>query len=347
MAGIGDRIAAFNAMQPEMSDDLQRFLDLVWSHRVVHPTKDHAGGIAAPGADDIYALYARISRFPTGLHLMGPFLRNILALPVLPDIQCFDWLTDVLVNVYGATEAPDHYPRLAHDGFKRLVDDAERSPSLVEGLAEAFFHFSRGGGGCTDRIYLHVRQPYLMTVMRHILEHMMRTPDQNPGLTNAKMSTPGGSERADSIVLYLASPAAVQAALDDIASYQHLPGKRELFAPGHTRATLDIPRHKGIELDGVSTGAEPPFAVQLRHNADNFAAVPGGSTFGLFRSMLIQCALVRTLNRQQDKPEFVRRTLEYFRECGIDPRAPHQHVIPPPLRQRILGFVQQVQAGQH
>lgn len=345
MAGVGDRIAAFNAMQPQMSDDLQRFLDLVWSHRVVHPTKDHVGDIAAPSEDDIYALYARMARFPTGVHLVRPFLRGILTLPMLPEIQCFGWLTTILRDVYGATDLPGHYPHLMPDGFRRLVDDTERSPSLAQGLAEAFFHFNRGGGGCTDRIYLHVQQPHLLTVMRYILEHMMRTPDQNPGLRTAKMGTPGGSARADSIVMYCQDQAAVRAALDGIATFQHLPGKRELFEAGHTRGTLGIHEHKGIALVGVSTGAEPPFTVELHDHGDNFGVAPGSSSFGLFRCMLIQCAMIRTLNRHQDKSEFVRRTLEYFHKCGIDPHAPHQHVIPPQLRARILGVVQQVQAG--
>lgn len=351
MANVGDRIAALNAQQPALSQELKEFLDIVWSHRVAQATRTTARHESADQVD-VYNLYARISTHRVGLHQVRPFLQGLLTLPQLPEIQCVptdDPDVDVLGNrlweEYEATPAPSGFAQLAPDHFAELVADAQHDDDLARRLGDTFFHFRRARSHCSDRIYLHVQPLQMLAVMREVVTTLVRDPVRHPGVSNAKVGVPGGFERADSIVIYLNDAAAQRQALDAIAAYQRQGDNRARFAPGHTRGTQGIDQHNGVALVGVSVGAEPPMDVVLRRHGHDFSLRPGVSSFGTFRATLIKCALVRTMAHGEDKAQFVRRTLDYFQRSGIDPRLPHQHGLPPQARARARALVRQVRQG--
>ncbi len=178
--------------------------------------------------------------------------------------------------------------------------------------------------------------------MEFVVTQMVCRPVVHPGLSNAKVGAPGAESRFDTIVIYLADAAAVEKALDEISAYQHS-GNRVRFEHGTTRSTKLITNRKGIELVGVGTGAEPPVAL-YQHN-QNLVMIPGASSFGSFRSTLIQFALANTLQRGQGKPEFVNRVVSYFKSVGIDPRQPHTHSIQSELQHRARVTLQQLRNG--
>ncbi len=344
MVNVRERIAAFEQKQARLSDDLQRFLDLVWTHR-----KDQASGTYAAANADVYGLYARASRnFHTSPAAMIPFLEQILRLPQLPEIQCDpdddqDALGDFLSLYFNAHAAQSGFAELDRNNFTALVNLAKSNrPDVCNVLANTFYHFRRNLSPSTERIYLHTKPHQAIHVIQYVVTQMLRRPDRHPGLSNAKVGAPGAESRFDTIVVYLADSNAVAKVLDAIAAYQHA-GNYAKFEHGTTRSTKLITDHKGYKLIGVGTGAEPP--VALYRHGDDLVTIPGSSSFGSFRSKLIQFALANTMQKGEGKAEFVTRAVGYFRSAGIDPRQPHAHGKQAELRRRAGIILQQLQDG--
>lgn len=344
MVNVRARVAAWEQRQPQLSDDLQRFLDLVWSHR-----KDQSTGTYAAENADVYGLYARAHRsFGVGPTAMIGFLNGLLRMPQLPEIQCDpedqdDALGDFLWTYFNAQKAQSGFASLDRQNFTDLVNLARNNrPDVCSALAQTFYHFRRNLTHSADRIYLHVKPLQAIRVMEFIVTQMVCRPVVHPGLSNAKVGAPGAESRFDTIVIYLANATAVAKALDEIAAYQHA-GNHVRFEHGTTRSTKLITNHKGIELIGVGTGAEPPVAL-YRHN-QHLVTIPGASSFGSFRSKLIQFALANTMQRGQGKADFVNRVVGYFKSVGINPRQPHTHGIQSELRHRARVTLQQLQNG--
>jgi hypothetical protein len=343
MVNVRNRVAAWEQRQAPLSDELQSFLDLVWSHR-----KDQSTGTYAATNADVYGLYTRAQRnFGVGQAAMIGFLNGILRMPELPEIQCDlededDALGDFLWTYFNATKADSGFALLDRQNFSNLVNLARTHSDVCSALAQTFYHFRRNLTPSADRIYLHAKPLHAIRVMEFIVTQMVCRPDVHPGLSNAKVGAPGAESRFDTIVIYLANATAVAKALDEIAAYQHA-GSRVWFEPGTTRSTKLITNHKGIELTGVGIGAEPPVAL-YQHNKD-IVTIPGASSFGSFRSKLIQFALANTLQSGQGKVEFVNRVIGYFNSVGINPRQPHTHGIQSELRYRAKVTLQQLRNG--
>jgi hypothetical protein len=353
MVDVRNTIAGWEKKQAPLSDDLQRFLDLVWSHRKRQDKPDPKKPGFWPGSykaenADVYGLYARIHRnFWIGPAAMIGFLNGILSMTQLPELQCdpeddTDALGHCLGTYFNAQRAPSGFASLDRQNFTKLVNVAGDDQGVRDALAKTFYHFRRNLADCADRIYLHVKPSQAITVMQYICKNMLHRPDVHPGLSNAKVGAPGPESRFDTIVIYLANATAVTKALDKIAGYQH-EGKRVFFEPGTTRTTKLITNHKGIELVGVGTGAEPP--VALRQHNQNLLMLPGSSSFGSFRSELIQFALANTMQHGEGKTEFVNRVVGYFKFVGINPQQPHTHGIQSELQQRARATLRQLRGG--
>ncbi|SMF49014.1 hypothetical protein SAMN02745866_03219 [Alteromonadaceae bacterium Bs31] len=343
MVNVKARVASIERQLAPLSTDLRSFLDLVWTHR-----KDHQTGTYTAENADVYGLYARAHKnFAFGSAGIQSFFQKLLSMPQLPEIQCApnkkkDRLGRYLKSHFNAQAAASGFAVINHLNFTRLAQAARGSARLSSALANTFYHFRRNLLHSSDRIYLHTKPLQSMRVMEFVLNRMVLRPTEHPGLSNAKVSAPGQESRYDTIVLYLADTNAVNKALDEIANYQHA-GNHVWFLPGNTRTTKAITKHNGINLVGVGTGAEPPVAL-YKHNND-LVPIPGGSSFGSFRSQLIQAALKTTLDKGEGKPQFMARVAGYFKAIGIDPQQPHKHLNSPEIQYRARVTLQQLQSG--
>lgn len=339
MATVNHLIQAFEQRTHACSADLQRYLDLVWSHR-----KDQRTGTVAAGHADVYGLYGRIATHPGSIADLCSFLDQLPGLAHLPEFQCTlqDDMGVFLRDTYGATPTASGFMTMPAHELANLAADARQHDDLARFMAGSFCHFRRNLAAASDRIYLRLKPRAGLTVMRHIIATMLLQPLVHPGLSNAKVAAPGGEDRADGIVMYLANPAAVTTALREIARFQALAGNRALFEQGSTRGTQAITEFGGTALVGVSTGAEPPFDVVI-HQGRRFY-VDQASSFGSFRAKLIDFALTQTLQAGGGKDRFVALALRYFSDAGIDPRQPHMHGSTPQTRRRIRDLANRMQA---
>lgn len=344
MVDVRQRINAIEQRQVGMSHDLQRFVDLVWSHR-----KNNVTGTYSAKNVKAYRLYTRSHKTPgIGSADMIQFFQTLRTFPQVPEIQCSvtnpkDSLGKYLRNYFNAKRAASGFAELAATDFQDLCDEVQTEPQLCKALSRTFYHFRRFRGKAMERIYLHTKPREAANVMGHVLRQMVRRPNAHPGLSNAKTSAPSSSARYDSIVIYLQNTQALDAALTEIANYQQA-GNRHRFEHGSSRTTRVINSHGGIELVGVSTGAEPPVKI-IPHN-DDLVLHPGGSSFGSYRSLLIDFALKNTLAKNEDKPQFVLRVVNYFRAAGIDPKAPEGHSNSAELHYLARKTLQQLKSGQ-
>jgi len=343
MVNVRNRVAAIEQRQNAMSDDLKRFLDLAWSHR-----KDNVNNTYSAGNLDAYGLYIRAQQTPGfGSADLIQFLQGVMAMPQLPEIQCVpddpnDALGDYLRRRCNATSALSGFAALNHLGYQKLLARAQANDSLCKALSRTFYHFRRNRHKSSDRIYLHTKPREALRVISHIVQHMLLQPLAHPGISNAKTAAPSRESRHDTIVIYLNDTAALNLALDEIARYQQN-GNRQRFSHGTSRMTKHITEHNGVELVGVGTGAEPPVGLYRRGN--DLLPVPGGSSFGSFRSKLIEYAMENTLDAHEGKPQFINRVANYFRAAGIDPTAPHSHSNAPELSYRARKTVEQLRNG--
>ena len=305
------------------SDDLQRMLDLVWSHRVSHKNKTISGANA-----DVYALYNRIfknwSYTPGGM--MG-FLQGLTAIQIPVEVQCRiaaipgkdkeDELGRTLRRYFGATRAASGFAQMSPGNFRVLVQflQTDQNGHLMSLLAPTFFHYRRTQAKSEWRIYLHVNSEYRPAVMRWVLANIWR----RAGCSNAKVGGPAPESRADNIVIYLRDQASTDVALQAIRSYQTREDDRKQFEHGVPRTVREVPG-----LVGVGTGAEPPVGIERAGGKlllRNIAA-----SFGSYRQALIDLALEVTLKKNEGKDVFIRRVVAYFRMAGIDPAHPDRHV---------------------
>lgn len=332
MVSVKQRIANIEQRQSAISHDLQQFLDLVWSHR-----KSHIDGTYSADNVSVYKLYARLAKsVGIGTPEMIAFLTRVVAMPQLPEIQCSvnnrrDQLGKYLALNFHATRAPSGFTQLTRQNFLRLSQRAQRDATLCRALSRTFYHFRRNRVKSVERVYLHTKPMQAIDVMNHVLTQMVLRPAAHPGLSNAKVAAPSQRSRFDTIVIYLTSANARDTALTEIAAYQQA-GNRHRFSHGVTRTTRMVSEHNQTELVGVSVGAEPP-ARLLRRDQELFI-VPGGTSFGTYRSELISLALEKSLAKNESKSQFVRRAANYFEAAGINPADPHMHENPSELKYR-------------
>ncbi len=340
MATVTQLIQGYEQRTPTCAPDLQRYLDLVWSHR-----KDQKTLTVSADNVDAYDLYARMATHPGHLADVRDFLDQLPSLPYAPEFQCSPgsaWGI-YLHDVYGAGAAPSGFMTFPAGELANLAADARLDRRVARFMSGSFWHFRRTLATSSDRIYLRLKPRAGLTVMRHVIANMLLRPLAHPDLCNAKVAAPGGQDRADGIVIYLRNPAAVTTALREIARLQGTGSNRALFEHGSTRGTLAITEHAGTPLVGVSTGAEPPFDVVIHQGRRHY--VNRSSSFGSFRATLIDFALARTLQAGGNKDQFVALALRYFSEAGIDPRQPHMHGSTPQTRRRIRNLLHQLQTG--
>lgn len=221
-----------------------------------------------------------------------------------------------------------------------LLENAIKEPPEVQGLkfkkmprgwmanaktselSNEFFHYRVKRGECAYRIYVNAVPAARGLVFRNILadQGLWQVPD----LRNAKVSSPDDGGRVDTIVIYLATSTATEAALACIAAYH----KKE---PGNFSGILpklvEPASVADYKMHGVGTAMEPP-GFTLVSTGGQFYQREKGQSFGAYRSELIFMALERTrLNvtgqsEQQRKIAFKNRVEKYFRRAGIDPDRP-------------------------
>jgi len=346
MVNVRSRVAAIESQQSAMSHDLKQFLDLVWSHRKRHSDNSYLARNASA-----YRLYTRRHKTKgIGSAEMIRFLGDILPMPQLPEIQCSirdpnDELGQYLKTEFNATRAASGFTSLSRGEFTNLHQAATYDAELCNELARTFYHFRRVRRTTKERIYLHTKPLEAITVMDFVLRQMILQPNAHPGLNNAKVAAPNRYARFDTIVMYFSDAAAINTALSAIATYQQTGGNRQRFDHGTTRGTEMITKHNGIELVGVGTGAEPPVKLAKPQGSSDLVLVPGSSSFGAYRSKLIDFALKKTLQKGEGKDQFINRVADYFHAAGIDPKQPQTHENPPELKYRARVTLQQLRNG--
>lgn len=311
--------------QDRISDDLQRLLDLCWTHRVRHKSRGRKS-IKARNLD-VYALYNRI--FPNltfGHGHMSAFLDGLTQIAHPVEVQCSianragegseDTLGLMLRGFFGARRAASGFAELRAPAFRQLAEFVRENPNspLLEELGRTFFHYRSHRAPASFRLYLNLHETGRAQVMNWVVGNILAL----PGCSNAKVGPPGQEVRADVVVMYFADQPTVDDAVRLLREFQR--GRhRECFQHG-------IPRMlQAIEgLRGVGFGAEPPVALQ--ETDDMLVMRARASSFGTYRSQLIEMALEYTLYEDEGKPEFIDRVVEYFRSAGISPAHPERHV---------------------
>jgi hypothetical protein len=294
----------------------------------------------------VYVLYNRILKnwgyTPAG---MLPFLEGLAAIPRDVEVQCSmadargqgreDALGSMLRRRFNGRRAPSGFALLPRESWSTVLQVARAAPKcdLVEELAFTFFHYRANLGGSKLRIYLNVKAYERHTVMAWVVGNVLPL----AGCSNAKVGGPGPEHRADSIVMYFSDQAAVDQALALLRGYQR--GNRRRFLPGVPRMVREI---QGLE--GVGVGAEPEVALQAI--GSRLYMREGSSSFGTYRSQLVEHALHRTLRRNEDRDAFVDRALRYFREAGVDVAHPDRHTDIDRLRQTARAIEQRIARGE-
>ena len=287
--------------QTAVAPDLKQFLDMVWTHRAE----------AATDYYKVYGLYIRERRrFNVDAGVMKSFFDALLTFGMLPEIQCSpddpqDVLGRHLKKQYGATTAPSGFARLQAGKLARLFANAATQEGLRSHLSQTFYHFRRSLGHSAERIYLHVKPGSEAKVMEFVVKDLVGNTAGHPEISNGKVGSSMSIHRFDSIVIYLGSSEAVERALGPITEFQK--ANQSLFEAGSPRTTRTVTKHGGVNLIGVSTGAEPPQA---------------GQSFGSVRCGEIFDALVETVGVNGGKADFIAKAVQKLRAVGVDPSAP-------------------------
>jgi type III HopA1-like effector protein len=301
------KIKAFESKiaQSTVAPDLKQFLDMVWTHRAD----------AATDYYKVYGLYIRERRrFNVDAGVMKAFFDALLTFGMLPEIQCSpsdpdDDLGAFLKQYYGATTAVSGFASLKRGNLARVFADAATHEGLRATLSETFYHFRRNNGQAAERIYLHVKPGSEAKVMEFVVKNLVSNTAGHPEISNGKVGSSVSIHRFDSIVIYLGTTEAVERALAAITEFQK--GNMGLFEAGSPRTTRTITKHGGVNLIGVSTGAEPPTR---------------GTSFGSVRCKAIFAALSQTVKANGSKDDFITKALEKLRAVGVDTSAPEiQH----------------------
>lgn len=331
MATVKDLVHHYESLAPSMSPDLERFLDLIWSHR----DDPHL---------DIYALY---NGTPAGSRpwvehrSVSPgevqrFLGSLIGLGREPSwIQCGEELDRAIY--YELSDAQGGYVRRNPPLSLAMLRDACAIPGLewvVQEVAAAFFHYSdfEHQPPATERIYLDVRPGFETTVFRWVLDHLV-TSAEHPDCIEAKVGGPL-EHRYDSIVVYFRSEAGVKKALAALAGYQERADARSMFDYATPRLTRPIRDVGSRTLVGVSIGSEPP-GVRLVEHRHGIGLEKASMSFGSLRESVLRLALKRTLRRNGTKADFQRRVIELMQAVGLDPRQPNIQF----LRDELEAFV--------
>ena len=192
----------------------------------------------------------------------------------------------------------------------------------ISALSDNFLHYRKQKAQSVHRIYINAVPATRGKLFKGILA------DCNlwgvDGLHNAKISSPDDGGRVDTIVIYLGTEKAVEAALGCIAAY-HKANKGEFNA---ALPKLVVPASdNSYKMHGVGTAMEPP-SFTLISTGGQFYARRKGQSFGAYRAELIFMALERTRLDVQGQTElhrkaaFKKRVEKYFRRAGIDPDKP-------------------------
>jgi hypothetical protein len=297
------KIKAFESKiaQGALAPDLKQFLDMVWTHRAE----------AATDYYKVYGLYIRERRrFNVDAGVMKAFFDALLTFVMVPEIQCNpanpkDALGALLKKKYGATQAASGFASLKLGKLTALFADAVTDAALRADLSETFYHFRRSLGHSAERIYLHVKPGSEARVMEFVVRDLVRNTGGHPEISNAKVGSSVSIHRFDSIVIYLGSSEAVERALGPITEFQK--ANQSLFEAGSPRTTRTVTKHGGVNLIGVSTGAEPPQT---------------GQSFGSVRCGEIFDALEETVGLNGSKDDFIAKAVQKLRAVGVDPGAP-------------------------
>lgn len=317
-----------------ISPDLKAFLVTAWNYR---------------GRKDAYTLYTHEQqRTNFNSAELIQFFNSIGEIPLSPELQIGETFAEFLDDAYGLIPSPGGFPKLPLSKFRMMVqhlaglnirfmeDKFKNSPEgwqrfqtkfkeLLQGnLTGAFLHYRRAGSqDCSERIYLSVKPAATAPVMRHVVLNMLQQIATFPGLTNAKVSAPGHTTRADTIVMYFRNENDVKIALDELARYQEA-GNRHYFLRSSPRTTRAIRQHNKIELPGVSTGAEPKGDVYVGKNGALYYKRDEISSFGSFRSTIIDFALEQTVKANGNLDGFIKKVVHYLKATGIDPTKPYK-----------------------
>jgi hypothetical protein len=178
--------------------------------------------------------------------------------------------------------------------------------------ASTFHRFQRAGADLNrvrERIYLNVNADQAPEMMEFVVRNIIDDATV-PGVQMAKLSGPrivGG--RAESIVIYLDDPAAVEGVLTRLRGYQQTtPGT---FRPGGPALTEEV-------AEGISVGAEPTM-----HGPS--------ASFGTVRSDAIYRALSETVAAGGSRDQFISRARDLLRAVGVNPEVPHLNLPTAPV----------------
>jgi hypothetical protein len=312
-----------------LNQDLCRFLDIVWSNRVSGPVTGPGLSRSIVRSEDgranykhymrmIYDLYSRGSSIPTDQDLdqeYERFLRTVFALQPRPEIQTErgERLGNLLQSFFGGYWQGGSFCKLSGNGYADLLLVAS-GPAIRKMLSNTFYHCRLfPDAPVSYRVYLNVHPKFTAAVFGHLVA---KWPTVFKAIvSNIKAAPPSRRLRADSVILYVDGPMAVEALGVFLTRYQAI--NRGHFAHGIPRMTKPLG-----DLVGVGYGAEPTRTLTIHGDGSASIRNEEGGSFGSLRSELIALALCATLNAGEDKRNFVRRVSQHLRAADIDPGAP-------------------------
>lgn len=318
MATVKDLVHHYESLVPRMSPDLERFLDLIWSHRNDPYLDVYALYTGTPASARPWATHRRVSAGE-----VQRFLAGLVGLGREPAwIQCGEDLNRAIY--YRWSDSRQTYVRRGHPLTLAFLREACTLPGhdwVVQDLAASFFHYSDFARqpAAMERIYLDIRTGFEMTVFRWVVESLVFSP-KHPDCIEAKVGGPL-EHRYDSIVVYFRSAAGVQEALAALAVYQERAEARAMFDFATPRLTRPIREVGSRTLVGVGIGSEPPGA-RLHEDRGRLNLEKTPMSFGTMRESVLLLALSRTLRANGTKADFQDEVIRLMKEVGLDPRQP-------------------------
>lgn len=267
----------------------------------------------------IYDLYTGIQEqqldVPPSVYL--PFLQQLAALEnkiqLAPERQYSndDWIQfniGQMNSIFIGAEAANNSPRPWTQQQATAFEEGEKT-------AVAFLHYRKKAQAVTtERIYLNIKRERRATVFDRIIGDLYTGPNENTGISNAKLAGPIDRGRADTVVIYLDSSAAVQKALARIKYWQVNMGYS-----CHFNASVPKLTTPEANLVGVATAQEPP-SIYIRKEGGDFKTYQLNQSYGFYRASLIFEALYQSHNKTEQA--FATSVQEHFRKGGIDPDKP-------------------------
>jgi HopA1 effector protein family len=308
MVNVRDQIAALDANASQMSGELRRFLDVVWSNRA----KIALSGSGSGGR--LYRLYARrpMRDAPNAsLQDVMPFLRRLEPISRHP-LARPHWIQDF--DDYGIDSVTELIECLQDFELAGQLADIAH---VINEAANTFYHLpAQAAQPAHARIYLNVQVHWGVDVMGFVVRDLL---GMYPDALKAKLAGPRNTG-ADRIVIWVTGLNRVDGILRAIADYQrtHL----AFFIDGTPRLCQQA-QVAGVALRGVGLASEP-----AQQNG-----VP--ISFGKSRTLPIFQALDNVLGHRRDwwtlrgpaaeeaKQEFLRATSAELRRAGINPAQIH------------------------